>query len=75
MDPLQEPQRHREDKTGTPKDKQREPTSSKWHLFLKTNLSGFPGGSVVKSLTASAGDTGSIPGLVTFTVTQLVIFR
>jgi len=24
---------------------------------------GFPGGSVVKNLLASAGDTGSIPGL------------
>ena len=29
------------------------------HGFLK----GFPGGSVVENLPASAGDTGSIPGL------------
>ena len=62
MDPLQEPERNREDKTGTTKDQQREPTSSKWHLFLKTNLRGFPGGSVVKNPPANAGNTGSVPG-------------
>ena len=29
---------------------------------MKTNLSDFPGGAVVKDLPANAGDTGSIPG-------------
>ena len=31
--------------------------------FLKTGLLGFPGGAVVESLPANAGDTGSSPGL------------
>ena len=52
----------REDQTGTTEDQQREPTSSKWHLFLKTNSRGFPGGSVVKNPHANAGNMGSIPG-------------
>ena len=30
---------------------------------LKNNLQGFPGGTVVESLPANAGDTGSSPGL------------
>ena len=30
---------------------------------LKRNLLGFPGGAVVENLPASAGDTGSSPGL------------
>ena len=30
---------------------------------LKTLLTGFPGGAVVESLPANAGDTGSSPGL------------
>ena len=30
---------------------------------LKTNARGFPGGAVVESLPANAGDTGSSPGL------------
>ena len=30
---------------------------------FKRHLGGFPGGSVIKNLPASAGDTGSIPGL------------
>ena len=29
---------------------------------LTVNILGFPGGSVLKNLPASAGDTGSIPG-------------
>jgi len=29
---------------------------------LKTDPSGFPGGSVIKTLPAQAGDTGLIPG-------------
>ena len=29
----------------------------------KTELQGFPGGAVVESLPANAGDTGSSPGL------------
>ena len=29
---------------------------------INKNISGFPDGSVVKNLPASAGDTGSIPG-------------
>ena len=33
-----------------------------WQEMLKENSSGFPGGSVVRSLPARAGDTGSIPG-------------
>ena len=32
-------------------------------LNIKTNKQGFPGGAVVKSLPANAGDTGSSPGL------------
>ena len=35
---------------------------TKTHLFLKVPL-GFPGGAVVESLPANAGDTGSGPGL------------
>ena len=31
--------------------------------ILKTYLSDFPGGTVVKNLPANAGDTGSSPGL------------
>ena len=31
--------------------------------FSKKSLKGFPGGTVVESLPASAGDTGSSPGL------------
>ena len=34
-----------------------------WLSSLKNNLRGFPGGAVVGSLPASAGDTGSGPGL------------
>ena len=34
-----------------------------WILFIKSNLLGFPGGAVVESLPASAGDAGSSPGL------------
>ena len=30
---------------------------------LKTDIWGFPGGSVTKNPPANAGDTGSIPGL------------
>ena len=30
---------------------------------LKISLKGFPGGSVVKNLPVSAGDTGSVPDL------------
>ena len=30
---------------------------------FKRHFGGFPGGSVIKNLPASAGDTGSIPGL------------
>ena len=30
---------------------------------LKVRVSGFPGGAVVESLPANAGDTGSSPGL------------
>ena len=30
---------------------------------LKENMGGFPGGAVVESLPANAGDTGSSPGL------------
>ena len=30
--------------------------------MLKTNKGGFPGGAVVESLPADAGDTGSCPG-------------
>ena len=32
-------------------------------FFKKSKLRGFPGGAVVGSLPANAGDTGSIPGL------------
>ena len=31
--------------------------------YSELTISGFPGGSVVKNLPASAGDTGLIPGL------------
>ena len=31
--------------------------------LLKMRISGFPGGAVVESLPANAGDTGSSPGL------------
>ena len=34
-----------------------------WHCLLKPHLLDFPGGPVVKSPPASAGDTGLIPGL------------
>ena len=33
------------------------------HQRWKSNPPGFTGGSVVKNLSANAGDTGSIPGL------------
>ena len=32
-------------------------------LYLKARVGGFPGGAVVESLPANAGDTGSSPGL------------
>ena len=32
----------------------------KERIFLKKNLGGFPGGSVVKTLSANAGDASSI---------------
>ena len=32
-------------------------------LKIKSYIEGFPGGSVVKNLPATAGDMGSIPGL------------
>ena len=32
-------------------------------FFFKNDLRGFPGGAVVESLPAGAGDTGSCPGL------------
>ena len=36
----------------------------KWlYYFNKSSVSGFPGGAVVENLPASAGDTGSSPGL------------
>ena len=31
-------------------------------IFLKSSLSGFLGGTVIKNLLAKAGDTGSNPG-------------
>ena len=31
--------------------------------YFKNRVSGFPGGAVVESLPANAGDTGSSPGL------------
>ena len=35
-----------------------------WPIYIHlTNWMGFPGGSAVKNLPASAGDTGLIPGL------------
>jgi len=46
---------------------------SAWRNFLtklKLVSRDFPGGPVVKNLPASAGDTGSIPGLVTFHMLQ-----
>ena len=36
---------------------------NKYILILKLHLWGFPGGAVVESLPADAGDTGSSPGL------------
>ena len=36
------------------------------YISLKTNKWGFPGGAVVENLPASAGDTGSSPGLGRF---------
>ena len=33
-----------------------------WQHLLKTSLSDFPGGPVVKNLPCNAGDAGSIPG-------------
>ena len=32
-------------------------------MKIKTKIGGFPGGAVVESLPANAGDTGSSPGL------------
>ena len=34
-----------------------------YFLKIKSNKLGFPGGAVVESLPADAGDTGSSPGL------------
>ena len=34
-----------------------------YKIYLKSTASGFPGGAVVGSLPANAGDTGSSPGL------------
>ena len=34
-----------------------------WKAYLKKGYWGFPGGAVVESLPANAGDTGSSPGL------------
>ena len=31
-------------------------------IFIKNNISDFPGGTVVKNLPANAGDTGLSPG-------------
>ena len=42
------------------------PTSGYFHVFnvqLRNTFWGFPGGAVVENLPASAGDTGSSPGL------------
>ena len=33
------------------------------YIFFKKEIRGFPGGAVVKNLSANAGDTGSSPGL------------
>ena len=35
-------------------------------MELKSSIGGFPGGAVVESLPANAGDTGSSPGLGRF---------
>ena len=35
----------------------------KMMTFIRNNFLGFPGGAVVENLPASAGDTGSSPGL------------
>ena len=32
-----------------------------YYIFIKNNMKGFPGGSVVKNPPANAEDTGSIP--------------
>ena len=37
-----------------------------YEYWFKVQLRGFPGGSVVKNLLASAADMGSIPGLGEF---------
>ena len=34
--------------------------------MVRTKITGFPGGTVVKNLPANAGDVGSIPGLERF---------
>ena len=34
-----------------------------WRFLKKLKIGGFPGGAVVESLPANAGDTGSSPGL------------
>ena len=34
-----------------------------WSFLKKLNMRGFAGGSVVKNLSPSSGDMGSIPGL------------
>ena len=39
---------------------------NKTNVYSKTEAGGFPGGAVVESLPADAGDTGSIPGLGRF---------
>ena len=46
------------------------PFSGEWGMAWKTNMQGFPDGPVVKVPAASAGDTGSIPGLGRFQMPQ-----
>ena len=41
----------------------KESTSAYQKIPLKNKNTGFPGGAVVESLPANAGDTGSSPGL------------
>ena len=40
------------------------------HFHKKQKQQDFPGGPVVKNLTANAGDTGSIPGLGKYPMLQ-----
>ena len=44
-------------------DEERKPGISPVAQWLRIRLPGFPGGAVVESLPANAGDTGSSPGL------------